>query len=90
MRVGTRVMARWWMRVGQGWGQGWEDEASLLAVDSNALCLQVTFGEAAYTLPPYDPIEVINYFVRVEHENELARYPHNTHSHCMYPSLLMS
>ena len=51
------------------------------------LQLQVTFGEAASTLPPYDPIEVINYFVRVEHENELARYPH-THKHTHSASLI--
>ena len=49
-------------------------EVSLLAQPSFVIP-QVTFGRASpAVLPPYNPIEVINYFVMVEHENELARY----------------
>ena len=39
---------------------------------------KVSFGRSAtpsasISLPPYNPIEVINYFVEVEHKNEMAR-----------------
>ena len=50
---------------------------------------QVTFGDSTSALPPYNPIEVINYFVTVEHENELARYSINTQtSFIMFTALL--
>ena len=50
---------------------------------------QVTFGASTSALPPYNPIEVINYFVTVEHENELARYKY-TNIFCHVYSIVTS
>ena len=39
--------------------------------------------KGASSLPPYNPIEVINYFIKIEHENELNRYTLSLLCTCM-------